>query len=162
MKLLLLVRHAKSSWDFNIDDFDRPLNHRGETDAPAMAKRLFKKDIEIDALVSSPAKRAYTTAALFAEVYNKKPKDIITIDNLYEPTVDNFYDAIAGLDNDFKTVALFSHNPGITTFANKLNCGTIEDLPTCAVFAVKSDIKKWEDFQSGNKEFWFFDYPKAH
>jgi phosphohistidine phosphatase len=161
MKSLLLVRHAKSSWDFNVEDFDRPLNHRGETDAPEMAKRLLKKDIEIDAFVSSPAKRAHTTAVLFAEVYKKKPKHIITIEELYEPEIDSFYKAIAGLDNDLKTIALFSHNPGITAFANKLNCGTIDDMPTCAVFAVKVDIKKWTEFQSGKKEFWFFDYPKS-
>ena len=48
MKSLLIVRHAKSSWDFDLEDFDRPLNHRGETDAPEMAKRLLKKDLKID------------------------------------------------------------------------------------------------------------------
>lgn len=162
MKSLLLVRHAKSSWDFDVEDFDRPLNHRGETDAPAMAKRLLKRDIKIDAFVSSPAKRAFTTAALFADVYDKKRKNIIIIPALYEAAVDDFFNAVAGLDSDFKTVALFSHNPGITAFANKLNCGTIDDMPTCAVFAVKADIKKWQDFAAAKKEFWFFDYPKSH
>ena len=161
MKSLLVIRHAKSSWDFNVEDFERPLNHRGETDAPAMAKRLKKKDIKIDAFVSSPAKRAFTTAALFAEVYDKKQKNIIIVPALYEAGVNDFFNAIDGLDSDFKTVALFSHNPGITAFANKLTATTIDDMPTCAVFAVKADIKKWQDFEAAEKEFWFFDYPKA-
>src|SRR5688572_33492950 len=66
MKQLLLVRHAKSSWDdFSIKDFNRPLNGRGKKDAPVMAKRLRDKDIKIDAFISSPAKRARKTAESF-------------------------------------------------------------------------------------------------
>jgi phosphohistidine phosphatase len=162
MKALLLIRHAKSSWEHNVEDFDRPLNHRGETDAPEMATRLHKKGIEIDAFVSSPAKRAFTTAALFAEVYDKKQKNIIVVPDLYEAAVTDFFKAIQGLDKELKTVALFSHNPGITAFANKLTTTILDDMPTCAIFAVKSDIKKWEDFEAAKKEFWFFDYPKSH
>jgi phosphohistidine phosphatase len=161
MKSLLLIRHAKSSWDFNVDDFDRPLNHRGATDAPAMAKRLLKKEIKIDALISSPAIRALSTASFFAEAYGKKKNEILTVSALYEPTPGTFYDAIEVLEKDLKTVALFSHNPAITLFANSLTGFTIDDMPTCAVFAVKTDIKKWEDFKAAKKEFWFFDYPKS-
>ena len=59
MKTLILVRHAKSSWDsFDIQDFDRPLNDRGKKDAPDMAARIKEKGLKIDALVSSPARRA--------------------------------------------------------------------------------------------------------
>jgi phosphohistidine phosphatase len=55
---LLIVRHAKSSWDdLSQKDFDRPLNARGKKDAPAMAKRIREeKNVELDAIVSSPAK----------------------------------------------------------------------------------------------------------
>lgn len=161
MKSVLLIRHAKSSWDFNVDDSERPLNHRGEADAPVMAKRLIKRDIKIDSFLSSPAKRAFTTASFFVEAYDKKQKNIIVIDSLYEATVENFLKAIANVDRDIKTIALFSHNPGITAFANTLTTTFIDDMPTCAVFAVRADIKKWEDFAEGEKEFWFFDYPKA-
>jgi phosphohistidine phosphatase len=161
MKSLLLIRHAKSSWDFDVEDFDRPLNHRGETDAPAMAKRLLKRDVKIDAFISSPAKRAFTTAAYFAEAYDEKKKKIIVVPALYEASVQDFFDAVHSLDKDFKNVALFSHNPGITAFANKLTDTTIDDMPTCAVFAVKADIKKWEEFADAKKDFWFFDYPKS-
>ena len=161
MKLLLLIRHAKSSWNFDVEDFDRPLNQRGENDAPVMAKRLIERDIKIDAFVSSPAKRAFTTATIFAHAYDKKKKNIIVVDSLYEATIDDFYNAIATLDDEYKTVALFSHNPGITDFANRLNAGAIDDMPTCAIFAVRADIKKWEDFSTSKKELLFFDYPKA-
>ena len=162
MKSVLLIRHAKSSWDFDVEDFDRPLNHRGMTDAPAMAKRLLKKDLKIDAFVSSPAKRAFTTAVFFAEAYDEKKKNIIVVPSLYEASVGDFFNAIEELDKELKTIAIFSHNPGITAFANKLTSTTIDDMPTCAVFAVKADIKKWPDFAEAKKDFWFFDYPKAH
>lgn len=161
MKSLLLIRHAKSSWNLDAEDFDRPLNHRGQNDAPAMAKRLIKKDVKIDCFVSSPANRALTTARFFAEAYGLKLKDIITIPSLYEPTINAFYNAIEAFDDNFSTVVVFSHNPAITNFANQLTTFTIDDMPTCAVFAVKADGGKWKEFTSVNKEFWFFDYPKA-
>lgn len=160
MKVLLLVRHAKSSWDLDIDDFDRELNPRGKSDAPDMAEKLIKKEIEIDLFVSSPAKRAMSTAAFFTEFYNKKSKDILSVSSLYEPTITAFYDAIENLDDNLETVALFSHNPTITEFANQLTSIKIDDMPTCAVFAVKADAEKWKDFSAARKEFWFFDYPK--
>ena len=65
-KTLLIIRHAKSSWDIGtLTDFERPLNERGKRDAPEMAARLKKRNIKIDAFVSSPAKRAKKTAELF-------------------------------------------------------------------------------------------------
>ena len=76
-KILLVVRHAKSSWDIGtLNDFERPLNDRGKKDAPAMAQRLADRKILIDAFVSSPAKRAKKTAELFCETLNKKEDDI--------------------------------------------------------------------------------------
>jgi phosphohistidine phosphatase len=161
MKSLLFVRHAKSSWDLDVDDFDRPLNSRGQTDAPAMAKRLVKKEINIDCFVSSPAKRALTTAAFFAEAFGKDSKNILTVPSLYDPTTGAFYNAIETLDDNLKTVAIFSHNPAITDFVNQLTSFKIDDMPTCAVFAVKADMNEWKEFAQIQKEFWFFDYPKA-
>lgn len=160
MKSLLLIRHAKSSWDLDVEDFDRALNHRGRIDAPAMAKRLVKKEITIDSFVSSPAKRAITTATFFAEAYDKELKDIIAIPSLYEPNIAAFYNAIEEFDDNLRAVAVFSHNPAITDFANQLTSVNIDEMPTCAVFAVKADVKKWKEFSIANKEFWFFDYPK--
>jgi len=78
MKQLLLIRHAKSSWDdAAINDIDRPLNDRGKKDAPKMAERLLDKKVKIDGFYSSPAKRALTTCKLFVKAYDKKEKNII-------------------------------------------------------------------------------------
>jgi phosphohistidine phosphatase len=161
MKSVLLVRHAKSSWDFDVEDFERSLNHRGKTDAPVMAKRLINKEIQIDVFISSPAKRALSTAALFAEAFEVKTETIFIVPSLYEPAVQAFYTAINSLDDIYKITAVFSHNPAITDFANQLTSVRVDDMPTCAIFAVKADIKSWKEFTLAPKQFWFFDYPKA-
>lgn len=161
-KSLLLIRHAKSSWyDLSQKDFDRPLNARGKKDAPVMAKHIKKEQhVLLDAIVSSPAKRAMETAAYFAEAFDIKKKHIIQIPKLYEPTAESFFNAIIDLSNDYKTVALFSHNNGITHFANELTSAHIDEMPTCSIFALHILDNNWKNFEKAEKEFWFFDYPK--
>lgn len=162
MKKLILVRHAKSSWlDARHQDFDRPLNHRGHKDAPKMAKRMRKKDVEPDVFISSPAVRALTTAKYFAEAFDVKPEHIIQVPALYYATLEVFFDTVSTINDIYKTAIIFSHNPAITEFANNLTSTKIDDMPTCAMYAVKADIKSWKEFKNAEKEFWFFDYPKS-
>ncbi len=161
MKQLIIIRHAKSSWDFSVlNDFDRPLNDRGHKDAPIMAKRLLDKKISIDVFISSTAKRAFTTAKYFAESYQQKEKNIVALPELYHASPFIFYNVISKLDDDLNTVAIFSHNPGITDFVNELTATKVDNMPTCAAFAITIDCKKWQDFKNAKKTFWFFDYPK--
>jgi phosphohistidine phosphatase len=161
MKTLLLIRHAKSSWEQpGLSDFDRPLNERGKKDAPEMAKRVKEKGIEIDHLLSSTAKRAKKTAKYFAEEFGFKKEDIKLVEELYGATQSEFLQAVKDIDDKYKTVALFSHNPGITDFASSLTNVRIDDMPTCAVFALQIETDSWKDFQNAEKNFLFFDYPK--
>jgi len=161
MKTLILVRHAKSSWDTpGLSDFDRPLNERGKKDAPEMAKRVKEKDIKIDQFVSSPAKRAKKTAKYFAEEFNADKNDIKLEEELYLATPSAFSNTIDKLDDEHKTVAMFAHNPGITEFASSLTNVRIDDMPTCAVFAIQVETDKWSEFKTAEKKFLFFDYPK--
>ena len=161
MKTLIVVRHAKSSWENNgLQDFDRPLNERGKKDAPDMAQRLKEKDLQVDALISSPAKRAKKTARLFAEGLKIDKDRIEFIDNLYGADVETLYAAVASLPNKYETVALFAHNPGLTDFVNTLTGVRIDNLPTCGVFAVQGDTHTWSNFKESEKVFLFFDYPK--
>jgi phosphohistidine phosphatase len=142
-------------------DFDRPLNERGLRDAPVMAKRLLDRGVSIDAFVSSTANRALTTAGFFAAAYDVPATSIMQQPFLYHAQPEVFYKTIEMLDDKLQTVALFSHNPGITEFVNQLTDARIDDMPTCGIFALKADIDHWKDFAGGNKTFWFFDYPKA-
>lgn len=161
MKTLLIVRHAKSSWDnVSTPDIDRPLNDRGRKDAPAMARKLVKADIRIDRFVSSPARRARHTAELFAKEFGEKERHVLIVPDLYHAAPSVFQRVIADLDDKDDTVALFSHNPGITSFVNTLTPVRLDNMPTCAVFAVKTEAKKWSEFFSGQPQFLFFHYPK--
>ena len=162
MKLLLLIRHAKSSWEnFQVKDEERPLNERGRKNAPEMAKRLLKKKIPIDAFLSSTAKRAKSTAEYFAEAYGVPKKQIILVPELYMAGNEAFINTIHNAPAFANSIALFSHNNGITDFANSLSDTRIDDMPTCAVFAVKCPINNWSEFQPLTNEFYFFDYPKS-
>ena len=163
MKTLLLIRHAKSSWDDpGLSDYERPLNDRGKKDAPMMAERLYERGIKIDAFISSPARRARKTAEQFVKQYKKKREnDLVLKTELYMAGENNFSDLLEKLDDQVDCVAMFSHNPGITDFANSLTDARIDNIPTCGVFAVTIDAKKWNKFKDAQKKFLFFDYPKA-
>lgn len=161
MKSLIIIRHAKSSWDITtVDDFDRPLNDRGKNDAPEMAKRLLKEKIKIDAFISSPAKRAKKTAQLFIDEFQRSKDDIIYIPELYNVSSAVLYKVAESIEDKYSSAAIFSHNPGVTDFANSLTTFKIDDMPTCGIFAIKVHSDKWKDFQNAQKEFWFFNYPK--
>ncbi len=161
MKKLLIVRHAKSSWAEPAQpDIERPLNERGKTDAPEMAKRVKEKELKVDHLLSSPARRAHKTARLFAEELDLKKDDIQLSPELYEAAPEAFYKVVSTLSDNHHSVALFSHNPGITGFVNTLTNVHVDDMPTCAVFAVSVDTDTWADFKTAEKKFLFFDYPK--
>jgi phosphohistidine phosphatase len=161
MKSLLIIRHAKSSWDPAIlNDFDRTLNDRGKKDAPEMAKRLIQKKINIDLFVASPAKRAKKTAELFIKEFKRNENEILFIPALYHAPVAVFIDVITGLDNMFNSVAIFSHNPGITAFVNTLTSVQLDNMPTSSVFGITIGTNNWTEFNAAKKEFLFFDYPK--
>ena len=162
MKSLLIIRHAKSDRGSSDEKaFDRKLNERGKRDAPEMAKRLLNKDIKIDGFISSPAERAFSTCALFAKAYDAKEKNIIKAPQLYEAPAEAFFNVIAKTEDKFDSIAVFGHNPGATSFVNLLTGTQVDNMPTCAVFAVKAAIKHWKDFEAAEKTFWFFDYPKS-
>ncbi len=161
MKSLFIIRHAKSDQSFFGNDFERPLNERGKSDAPVMAKRLLEKQVNIDGLISSPAKRAKKTAEIFAETIGRSTDEIVLISALYQAPVELFYEVVSALPDTLHSVAVFSHNPGITYFINSLQTETrIDNMPTCGIFAVGIDIKQWAGFTKAKKGFLFFDYPK--
>jgi len=108
MKTLLIIRHAKSSWDnLSLNDIDRPLNDRGKRDGPVMAGRLIKAGVKIDHFVSSSAKRARHTAEIFIHEFGRKGRDIILVPQLYHAQVQDFKtgDEVYGTSLDGGTYA---------------------------------------------------------
>ncbi|MDM0070667.1 histidine phosphatase family protein [Variovorax sp. J31P207] len=145
MKTLYLVRHAKSSRDDpSLPDRERPLNDRGRQDAPAMGKRLCKRGVKPDLLVSSPALRALTTAQLIADEIGYQRKDIIVDERLYASSPDDLLTIICAIGDQVARVMLFGHNPEFTDLAHRLSSEVV-DMPTCAVAEFLFDAKVWAD-----------------
>lgn len=161
MKKLYLIRHAKSSWkDMALDDFDRPLNKRGKKNAPFMAKILKEKNILPDALISSPANRAKSTAKAF-KVHLLPNKSIIYLESLYHPSVYELENVINNIDDKYDTVFLFSHNPALNEFVEE-HLGFEDNIPTCGIVGIDFHCNKWEESIKSKKELTLFDYPKNY
>ena len=163
MKTLFLVRHAKSSWDNpSLSDFDRPLNKRGKHDAPFMGKLLKSKDIIPDFIVSSSAVRAVTTARHFAEAF-EIPKNLIQLEeNLYDAEIKDILTVIRGCDDQYNSLMLFGHNPGLTECANYLCQHPIDNIVTAGVYSIGFNVGTWKKVDHGNGTFRFYEYPKKY
>lgn len=164
MKELILVRHAKSSWkDDTLKDFDRPLNKRGKTDAPAIAAKIAeRKDIHPDLFICSSAKRTKETCQFFAKQFNIDSNRIIYSDELYEIKKKHFYSFIKKVKDQYKTIFIFGHNTLLTEFINEQTSVHIDNLPTCGVYAIKIETDSWKDYEKAEKKFWFLEYPKLY
>jgi phosphohistidine phosphatase len=162
-KEILLVRHAKSSWkETHLSDHDRPLNKRGIHDAPLMAKVVKSSGFNPDIILSSTAVRAKSTAEAFAEEFGLRKKKFVLLEELYMAGDDDFFDVLHSLDEDVRSVMIFSHNPGITEFANLLCNTDIANIPTCGIFRAMISHAKWKDVKPGTGKFISFDFPKNH
>ena len=146
MKLLTLVRHAKSSWkDADLSDFERPLNKRGERNAPVMGRKLAAALPRPDLFVASPAKRALATAQIFAAEAALPAPPLALERDLYEADVADFLRVIRGLDPAARHVAIFAHNPALTEVANRLSDAEIANVPTCGLVRIRLNVERWDD-----------------
>ena len=162
MKKIIIIRHGKSTWDNpQLRDFDRPLNERGRQDAPKIGQRLAGRSLMPDKFVSSPAKRAITTAFAIAEEIGF-PKDEINQDpNLYGATASDLLQVLAGLDDTEKLVFLVGHNPGLTDFINSYMGYPLQTLPTCGICCADFKINSWSEIFQKNGTLIFFDSPRS-
>jgi phosphohistidine phosphatase len=161
MKRLLLIRHAKSSWSHpELDDFDRPLKKRGEKDAHVMGKRLAKQQIKPDCIISSPARRAISTATLMAKEMGFPIKEIATDKQIYAADVSDLIAVLQQIDDACDSVMLCGHNPSLTRLSHYLTHYQIDTIPTCGIFCIDFAIASWKELSQGIGTFVFFDYPK--
>lgn len=158
---LVLVRHAKSSWDDDgLQDFDRPLNKRGLKNAPEMGRRLADNNFSTDIIISSPANRAITTAELIAKQIGIDKKKIIQQEEIYEAGLNALIYIVNSLEDDYNNVMLVGHNPGFTYLCNYLSDAQLENIPTCGIAQLKFDVKAWQDITENTGELIEFDFPK--
>ena len=160
-KTIHFIRHAKSSWaNPHLDDFDRPLNKRGLRDGPFMAQLLQEQLIQVDAIVSSPANRAITTASYFAEAFGMSPAQIITQEAIYEAFPDEVLRVIHHFPKSWRTVLVFGHNPAFTQLANQFSETPILNVPTCGICRVESTADEGTQFDAAHAKHTLFQYPK--
>ncbi len=163
MKKLILIRHAKSSWsNFSLNDIDRPLNKRGKRDAPFMAKLLKERNIIPDLLISSPAKRAFSTAKFFAEEFNYPKEKIAIKQSIYESSVTDFLYILKEIEDAKQVVFLFGHNPAITLFTAFLSGRDPGNIPTCGIAGLDLLVESWSDLNEKRCELKFYKYPKMY
>jgi len=162
MKRLLIVRHAKSSWDFpHLSDFERPLNNRGKNDAPDMAKRFLEAGINIQQLISSPANRALSTAREFARELGFAKEEIIEDENHYHASSSALRSMVRHFDNEFDSIMIFGHNPGLTYLINELSDFRLDNLPTCGVCGIEFPVNSWKQIEKRSGKKFYYDFPKS-
>ncbi len=163
MKTLTIVRHAKSSWkDSSLGDGERPLNSRGERDAPIMAARIADAGIRPSLIVSSPALRAWTTARIIAQHISYPAEFLQREHQLYLASVNGLLDVVVAQDIGFNSLMLVGHNPGLTELVNFLSPGLTNNLPTAGVVSVTFDQDDWNLYERPETEVVLHEWPKKH
>lgn len=141
---LFIMRHAKSSWsDPGMADFDRPLNHRGQTAAPRMGRRLDENDIRVDIILASTARRVRETMDRLESNWDHRAQ-VIWEKQLYLASVPTLLEHLAALDTAWSRVMLIGHNPGLSELVMHLADYPI-DMPTAAIVMLEGPALSWRE-----------------
>ena len=146
MKTLLVLRHAKSSWeDDGLSDHQRPLSQRGKHDAPLMGTLLKKQELVPDLIISSSAKRAAKTAEAVAQSCGYENEVILT-ETLYASSPEDYVEVLNDLEFDYNRVMVVGHNPGLEELIEELT-GEWVRMPTAALTQIELGIDQWADLE---------------
>ncbi|MDG1159701.1 MAG: histidine phosphatase family protein [Flavobacteriales bacterium] len=159
-KRLHIIRHAKSDWHHEgLSDHDRPLNDRGERDAPMAADRFFFKFGTPDKWLASSAQRAQATAHYFAAPH--EGVNIITQKEIYHASLGTLMDILNSIEGNPQEVVIFGHNPGFSQLASYLS-GEMINMPTCCVVSLDLFVDEWSHLTDSTCSVLDIDYPKKH
>lgn len=144
MKTLLLLRHAKSSWEHQeLADHDRPLNKRGRRAAPRMGRLLVEENLVPDLILCSTALRARATAELVADECGSPPP-IDYVPSLYGAGPQTYLQVVSEAGSGHERIMVVGHNPGIESLVTVVT-GARERMPTAALAHIEVDADAWED-----------------
>ena len=160
-KRFVIIRHAKSSWaTLGQADFDRPLNERGQKNAPEMGKRLLPYGLIPDLVLASSSNRTRQTTKALTTAMDYKG-EIEWLDKLYHAPVETIEDVISTTDDKYQTIFIIAHNPGLTQFLIEHGDRFITDnMPTCSIAAFEMDADTWTSFHKAHKAIIKYDFPK--
>ncbi|MEQ8240323.1 MAG: histidine phosphatase family protein [Cyclobacteriaceae bacterium] len=159
MKTLYIIRHAKSSWSFDLDDHDRPLGFRGRKDVMTMGKYLSHNTSIPDIIISSTASRALNTALFIADDWGYPESEIQVDKNLYHASAPQIISILKNQQED--CVAIFGHNPGLTELANRFVKDYISNVPTGACLGIEFNMDNWSEIENAGAQQIFFHTPKS-
>lgn len=149
MKHVLLIRHGKTSWNYDVIDVLRPLSDRGVSDIRKIAKEFESLKIEPNAIFTSHAKRARHTCELFCAKIGYNYQNVSIVHSLYDFEGSQVIDFIKNLDNHIKVVLIFGHNNAFTNISNIFGSKYIDNVPTSGMVHLVFDIDKWENLKPG-------------
>jgi phosphohistidine phosphatase len=161
---LLLMRHAKSSWDeHDLKDFERPLSKRGRMDAPKMGAFLKRSGYQPDRIVSSPARRAKETTKLVAEAAGIEGKKIKWNDDFYFSSVNSYLETIQQTESFVEILMLVGHNPLMEELLDLITVGHDSGsfiFPTAAIACIEIQNQNWNQVEAGVNSLKWFVIPK--
>ena len=160
MKTLYLVRHAKSSWAFDLNDHDRPLGKRGRKDVFKMGAYLSENQAPPEKLISSTASRTFYTALHLCDQMKIDEGKIRLTKDLFHAGTADIIEVVRNAP-ECNVLAVFGHNPGFTSTANALANTNIGNIPTCGIVGITFDTKRWSEIKKGAGTHLFFYYPKG-
>ncbi len=144
MKTLLVMRHAKSSWhNANLDDHDRPLNHRGKQDAPRMGHWLREQQLVPERIVTSTAKRARSTAKAVAKTCGFAG-EVLRDSTLYLAEPDAYLPVFRNSPENCECVMVVGHNPGVEGLVECLT-ENYTRMPTAAIARIELSLDTWHN-----------------
>jgi len=150
-KVLHVVRHAKSSWDFDgTADIDRTLKERGIRNAYAVSRKMKPGNPVPEKILTSPANRALHTAVIFARVFEYPLSKLEINQTLYESSAGSISDMLRALHDDIGSVMIFGHNPDFTELVNSFIKSPIENLPTSGAATLSFNVTRWKDISRSN------------
>ena len=147
MKRLLILRHAKSSWNHpELSDFERPLNKRGRQAAPRMGRWIAENNLAPGVVICSTAKRAQQTYQLVQDVVNWDVETVHT-DELYLAPAHTYIQHLSQLPDNISTAMVIGHNPGMEELVSQLS-GEYQSMPTCALAVITLDVNVWSQLSA--------------
>ncbi len=149
MKRLILSRHGKSSWEYDLTDKLRPLKKRGITDGSLVSAYLDNLNYSIDFVYSSPANRAYSTCEIFLNTLKIPDEKVNKVEDLYTFNDKEVLKFIKKLDNRLETIMIFGHNNAFNDIVNSLGSEYIDNFPTTGLAIIEFDTDKWENVKTG-------------
>jgi phosphohistidine phosphatase len=149
MKELILVRHAKSSWNYDVQDVDRPLQERGIRDAHRVGEAIASEVSGVQAVYSSPANRALHTCTILMRETGIPLEKLQVCKKLYDFTGGSVRAFVHELDDSLEKVMLFGHNHAMTHVVNDWGSKYVDNVPTCGLVYIRFDVSSWKDISFG-------------